>query len=461
MANVYYENDCDLSLIKDRKIAIIGYGSQGHAHALNLHDSGVRRARGPASELQELGEGQGRRSEGHDPARGGGRGRHRHDPHARRDPGAHLLPRDPRVDDRRARCSRSRTASTSTSTRSRRRRACDVDHDRPQGPRPHGAPRLHRGLGRAVPHRRAPGRDRARRRDIALAYAMGIGGARAGVIETTFDEETETDLFGEQVVLCGGASRTSCRRASRRWSRPATSPRSRTSSACTSSSSSSTSCTRAAWPRCATPSPTPPSTATTSPARGSSPTRRARTMAEILWEIQNGKFARDWILENRAGSPHFKAMRRIHAEQLIEDVGAELRSMFSWIDARPGLGRRPPSTATDHAEPNGERSPDDTMQKKYLMTPGPTPVPAEVMLTHGRADHPPPHAGLLGGVQGGDRGPEVRVPDRGRRAAVRVLGHRRDGGRDRELLLARATRSSCAATASSATVRRTSPRPTA
>ena len=65
------------------------------------------------------------------------------------------------------------------------------------------------------------------------------------------------------------------------------------------------------------------------------------------------------------------------------------------------------------------------MQKKYLMTPGPTPVPAEVMLTHGRADHPPPHAGLLGGVRRGDRQPQVRLPDRGRRAALRVLGHGR------------------------------------
>ena len=77
------------------------------------------------------------------------------------------------------------------------------------------------------------------------------------------------------------------------------------------------------------------------------------------------------------------------------------------------------------------------MQKKYLMTPGPTPVPAEVLLTHGRADHPPPHAGLLGGVRRGDRGPQVRLPDRGRRAAVRLLGHGRHGGRDRELLLRR------------------------
>jgi ketol-acid reductoisomerase len=55
-------------------------------------------------------------------------------------------------------------------------------------------------------------------------------------------------------------------------------------------------------------------------------------MADVLWDIQSGKFARDWILENKAGAPHFKAMRRIHAESMVEEVGGELRSMFSWLN---------------------------------------------------------------------------------------------------------------------------------
>ena len=79
-------------------------------------------------------------------------------------------------------------------------------------------------------HQDATGQGRA----TALAYARGIGCTRAGVIETTFSEETETDLFGEQAVLCGGTARAGEGRASRRWSRPATSPRWPTSSACTS-----------------------------------------------------------------------------------------------------------------------------------------------------------------------------------------------------------------------------------
>ena len=77
MATIYYEKDCDLSIIKGRKIAVIGYGSQGHAHALNLHDSGVRRARRSARRLVELGQGARGRPQGHDAARGGRRGRHR------------------------------------------------------------------------------------------------------------------------------------------------------------------------------------------------------------------------------------------------------------------------------------------------------------------------------------------------------------------------------------------------
>ena len=98
-------------------------------------------------------------------------------------------------------------------------------------------------------------------RDLALAYADAIGATRAGVLETTFEEETETDLFGEQVVLCGGLTAL-VQAGFETLVKPATSPSRRTSSACTSSSSSSTSCTSRASRACATRSPTPPSTAT-------------------------------------------------------------------------------------------------------------------------------------------------------------------------------------------------------
>ena len=95
------------------------------------------------------------------------------------------------------------------------------------------------GRRRAGADRRAPG-PVGKAKDLALSYAAAIGGTRGGVIETNFREETETDLFGEQTVLCGGHRASSSRRATRRWSRPATRRRWRTSSACTRPSSSST-----------------------------------------------------------------------------------------------------------------------------------------------------------------------------------------------------------------------------
>ena len=92
MATIYYEKRLrPAASSRARKVAVIGYGSQGHAHALNLHDSGVRRPRRPARRLDELGQGQGSRAQGHDAARGRRRGRPHHDPRPRRAAGAHLL----------------------------------------------------------------------------------------------------------------------------------------------------------------------------------------------------------------------------------------------------------------------------------------------------------------------------------------------------------------------------------
>ena len=166
--------------------------------------------------------------------------------------------------------------------------------------------------------------------DLALSYAWGIGGARAGVIETTFAEETETDLFGEQVVLCGGLTHL-VEAGFDTLVEAGYQP-------------------EIAYFEClhevklivdlmyeggmAKMRDSISNTAeygdyVTGPKIVTDETREA--MAEALWDIQNGKFARNWILENKAGAPHFKAMRRIHAEAYIEEVGGELRSMFSWL----------------------------------------------------------------------------------------------------------------------------------
>ena len=167
-------------------------------------------------------------------------------------------------------------------------------------------------------------------RDLALAYARGIGGLRAGVLETTFDEETETDLFGEQAVLCGGASELitagfdtlveagyqpeiayfECLHELKlivdlMWEQGIAGMRYSISDT----------------------------------AEYGDLTRGPRiidenvreTMRELLAEIQSGEFAREWILENQASRPVFNALQRQGKEHLIETVGKELRGMMSWI----------------------------------------------------------------------------------------------------------------------------------
>src|SRR5450830_1271096 len=167
-------------------------------------------------------------------------------------------------------------------------------------------------------------------KEIALAWAAGIGGARAAVIETTFKEETETDLFGEQAVLCGGVTHlvtAGFETLVEAGYQP-----------------------EIAYFECfhelklivdlmyeggmAKMRDSISNTAEfgdyyTGPKIVSDEVKD--TMEAALWNIQSGAFARDWILENKAGQPNFKAMRRIHAESMIEEVGAELRGMFSWI----------------------------------------------------------------------------------------------------------------------------------
>ena len=195
---------------------MIGFGSQGHAHALNLKDSGcdvivglypgskswktveesglrvgnVREVAEQADIIMILDAGPGREA--------GLRAAHRRRPEAGQhaDVGARLQ----------------RPLRPGAGARRRRR-----DDGRAEGPRPPRAARVHGGRRRAGAGRRAPERERRTRKQIALAYAKGIGATRSGVLETTFKEETETDLFGEQAVLCGGMTALDQERRSRRW----------------------------------------------------------------------------------------------------------------------------------------------------------------------------------------------------------------------------------------------------
>jgi ketol-acid reductoisomerase len=166
--------------------------------------------------------------------------------------------------------------------------------------------------------------------DTALAYAKGIGGARAGMLETTFKEETETDLFGEQVVLCGGLTEL-IRAGFDTLVEAGYQP-------------------EAAYFECCHElklivdlvyeggiANMRNSISDTAEYGDMSRGRRIiteetrREMKRILKEIQSGEFAREWILENMAGRPVYNAVKRMDSEHLIETVGKKLRSMMSWI----------------------------------------------------------------------------------------------------------------------------------
>ena len=197
---VYYDRDADVNLIKGKKVAIIGYGSQGHAHANNLKDSGVAELavglRPGSAGLAKAENAAGLKRDGS----GGVRqmGRHRHGADAGRGAGRPVPGKAPRQHEAR-RGARLRAwaerAFQPARPPPRHRRV----HDRAQGPGPHRAQRVPARRRRALPRRRGAGPVRQRAGDRALSYASAIGGGRAGIIETTFKEECETDLFGEQV----------------------------------------------------------------------------------------------------------------------------------------------------------------------------------------------------------------------------------------------------------------------
>jgi ketol-acid reductoisomerase len=328
MANVYYEEDCDLSLVKERRIAVIGYGSQGHAHALNLNDSGCD-------------------------VRVGLRATSKSWDKVKEDGLKVMTPREAAADaDIVMMLTPDETQAHTYYTEIHEHmdegmvlafahgfnihyaqieppEGVDVIMIAPKGPG-HMVRRVFV-EGSGVPCLIAVGNDASgKAKDIALAWAAGIGGARAAVIETTFAEETETDLFGEQVVLCGGATEL-VTAAFETLVGAGYQPEiayfecmhelklivdlmyeGGMAKMFDSISNTAEYGAYMSGPRVVT-------------------DETRETMAEILWEIQNGEFARDWILENKAGQASFKARRRIQSEHLIEDVGGELRGMFAWL----------------------------------------------------------------------------------------------------------------------------------
>ena len=203
---MFYDDDADLSLLDGKTVAIIGFGSQGHAHALNLKDSGVDVVVGLREDSSSVAAGARRRPRGAARRRRRQPRRHRDDARARRAAPPGLGGRGPRRH-RRGQPAALRPRLLRALRRGRAaRRASTSRSSRPKGPGHLVRRQYTEGSG-------VPGLDRHPRRTrpatpqaLALAYAKGIGCTRGGVIETTFKDETETDLFGEQAVLCGGAS---------------------------------------------------------------------------------------------------------------------------------------------------------------------------------------------------------------------------------------------------------------
>jgi ketol-acid reductoisomerase len=330
-ATIYYDNDADLSLLADKTIAILGYGSQGHAQAQNLKDSGCNVIVGqrPGSANYELAVSHGFEPLPLDEATRQGDlvnlllpdevqgDLYRNQIQDNLEPGNILM------------CSHGFNIHFGQIEP-----PADVDAllVAPKGPGHLVRSEYEKGGG--VPALIALSEGASEEtKQLGLAYAKGIGGTRGGVIETSFAEETETDLFGEQVVLCGGVSAL-VEAAFDTLVDAGYQP-------------------EMAYFECLhelklivdlfyegglsymrySVSNTAEFGDYTSGSRIVTDETRAE-MKRILAEIQQGDFARKWILENKAGAPAFKATRRRARESQLEEVGRRLRRLMSWIDVK-------------------------------------------------------------------------------------------------------------------------------
>jgi len=331
MAKLYYESDANLELLQGKKVAVIGYGSQGHAHALNLKDSGVDVCVGlyEGSKSWALAEEAGLKVyTASDAAK-------------RSDFIMILIP-----DEKQGALYKKDIEPNLTEGKAlifahgfsihfnqiKPPANVDVFMVAPKGPG-HMVRRQYT-EGKGVPDLIAVEQDfSGRAKEYALAYAKGIGGARAGILETTFREETETDLFGEQAVLCGGVTEL-IKAGFDTLVEAGYQPES-------------------AYFECMHEmklivdlmnqgglSYMRYSISDTAEYGDYSVGKRLITqetrkeMKKVLSEIQDGTFATNWLLENQVNKPHFLATRKKEHDLPIEVVGRELRKMMTWIDAK-------------------------------------------------------------------------------------------------------------------------------
>ena len=328
MAKLYYQDDCSLNFLKGKKVAVIGYGSQGHAHALNLHESGVDVIVGLF--------------EGHpswDEVKKAGMSVALTPDAAKLAQVIMLLVPDEL---------QNKVYNESIKPNLSRGNYLAFAHGfnihfgqitppddvnvfmiAPKGPG--HTVRSQYTEGRGVPALVAVYQDPSGdTKDVALAYAAGIGASRAGILETTFREETETDLFGEQAVLCGGVTEL-MKAGFEILVEAGYSPES-------------------AYFECLHEmkliidlvnqgglSYMRYSISDTAEFGDYSIGKRIITqqvrdeMRKVLKEVQDGTFARQWILENQANRPNLNACRRLESEHQLEVVGKELRKMMTWL----------------------------------------------------------------------------------------------------------------------------------
>ncbi|NIP72593.1 MAG: ketol-acid reductoisomerase [Gammaproteobacteria bacterium] len=328
--NIYYDKDADLSIIRGMKVAVIGYGSQGHAHANNLKDSGVDVVVGlrPGSASAAKAQGAGLTVQAIPEAVKGG------------DLVMILAP-----DEHQAKLYAEQVEPNLKQgavlafahgfnihfEQIQPRPDLDVIMIAPKGPGHLVRSTYAQGAG--VPSLIAVFQDASgRARDVALSYASANGGGRAGIIETSFREETETDLFGEQAVLCGGA--TALVQAGFETLVEAGYAPEMAYFECLHELKLIVDLMYEggiANMRYSISNTAEYGDLTRGPRVIDDDTRAE--MRRILSEIQNGEFAREWILENQAGAPTLRAKRRIGREHPIEQVGERLREMMPWIKA--------------------------------------------------------------------------------------------------------------------------------
>jgi ketol-acid reductoisomerase len=329
-ATVYYEADADRSLIQGRKVAVIGYGSQGHAHALNLRDSGVDvrvgLREGSSSKAKAESEGLRVLSVA--------------DASAEADVIMILLPdtEQKRVYDADIAPNLSPGDAVAFAHGFNIRfgritppEGVDVIMIAPKGPG-HLVRRTYV-EGGGVPALIAVAQDATgKAKELALSYAAAIGGARAGVLETTFAEETETDLFGEQVVLCGGL--TSLVQAGFETLVDAGYQPEMAYFECLHEVKLIVDLMYEegiAGMRYSISDTAEYGDVTRGPRIITSATRDE--MKKILDEITSGKFAEEWVAESEAGRAKFNALREEGRQHPVEQVGQQLRAMMPWISA--------------------------------------------------------------------------------------------------------------------------------